>query len=64
MYVAAANGVGQFEDAELLGRSTIYDPWGTTLASANDGPAIVTADIDPEMVANRREEFPALADRR
>ncbi len=64
MYVGAVNGVGQFSDAELLGRSTIYDPWGTTLASANDDPALVSADLSPETVATRREEFPALADRR
>ena len=63
-YVAAANGVGRFEDAELLGRSTVYDPWGTTLASSDDDPTLVTADISPETVADVREEFPALADRR
>jgi predicted amidohydrolase len=64
MYVAATNGVGHFEGAELLGRSTIYDPWGTSLASTGDDPALVTADIDPETVTTRRDEFPALADRR
>jgi predicted amidohydrolase len=47
-----------------LGRSTIYDPWGTSLASTGDDPALVTADIDPETVTTRRDEFPALADRR
>ncbi|WP_058995976.1 carbon-nitrogen family hydrolase [Haloarcula sp. CBA1127] len=64
LYVAAANGVGQFEDAELLGRSTVYDPWGTTLASADDHPALVTAALDPARVEQVRDEFPALADRR
>lgn len=64
MYVAAANGVGTFDDATLLGRSTIYDPWGTTLASAGDEATLVTATLDPERVAERREAFPALADRR
>ena len=64
LYVAAANGVGRFEEASLLGRSTVYDPWGTTLASSDDNPALVTADISPETVADVREAFPALADRR
>jgi predicted amidohydrolase len=64
LYVAAANCVGSFEDAELLGRSTIYDPWGTVLASSADEPALVVADLDPERVERVREEFPALADRR
>ncbi|MEF8785732.1 MAG: nitrilase-related carbon-nitrogen hydrolase [Haloarculaceae archaeon] len=64
MYVAAANGVGEFDDATLLGRSTIYDPWGTTLASASDDATLVSATLDPARVAERREEFPALGDRR
>ena len=63
MYVAAANGAGEFETAELLGRSTVYDPWGTNLASASDDPALVTTTVDPERVAAVRKEFPALADR-
>ena len=63
-YVAAVNGVGAFEDAELLGRSAVYDPWGTTLASAGDHPATVTANVDRERVDAVRDEFPALEDRR
>ncbi|MFC7096567.1 carbon-nitrogen family hydrolase [Halobaculum marinum] len=63
-YVATVNGSGSFEDADLVGRSTVYDPWGTTLASSGDDPALVVADADPERVATVREEFPALADRR
>jgi predicted amidohydrolase len=64
MYVAAANGVGSFETAELLGRSAVYDPWGTTVAGANDDDGLVTATVDPERVTAVREEFPTLADRR
>ena len=65
-YVATINGSGTFEDADadLLGRSTAYDPWGTVLASSDDDPALVTADLDPEKVESVRAEFPALADRR
>lgn len=63
-YVATANGVGSFEEASLLGRSAIYDPWGTTLASAGDRPEVTTATVDPERVTSVREEFPALEDRR
>ncbi|MDZ7747143.1 MAG: carbon-nitrogen family hydrolase [Halobacteriales archaeon] len=64
LYVATANGSGQFEEAELLGRSTVYDPWGTTLAGSNDDPTLVHATVDPETVAATREEFPAWHDRR
>ncbi|WP_129116993.1 nitrilase-related carbon-nitrogen hydrolase [Halegenticoccus tardaugens] len=64
LYVAAVNGAATFEDATLLGRSTVYDPWGVPLASTGDEPAIVTADVDPERVERVREDFPAWGDRR
>lgn len=63
-YVAAANGTGEFEDATLLGRSTVYDPWGTVLAGSGDDPTLVTASVDPDRVDSVRAEFPALDDRR
>jgi len=63
-YVAAVNGVGTFEDARLVGRSTVYDPWGTAVAGLGDEPGLVTARLDPATVRERRNEFPALADRR
>jgi predicted amidohydrolase len=63
-FVATINGVGTFDEAELLGRSTIYDPWGTTVAAASTDATVVTADIDPERVEDVRAEFPALGDRR
>ncbi|ELZ24318.1 nitrilase [Halosimplex carlsbadense 2-9-1] len=64
LYVGAVNGVGSFDDADLLGRSAIYDPWGTTRSSAGEESAIVTADVDADRVAEVRSEFPALEDRR
>ncbi|MFC6721637.1 nitrilase-related carbon-nitrogen hydrolase [Halobacteriaceae archaeon SHR40] len=64
MYVAAANGVGEFDEAALVGRSTVYDPWGTPIASAGERAGLVMAELDPDGVGQRREEFPALADRR
>jgi predicted amidohydrolase len=64
LYVGAVNGSATFEDASLVGRSTVYDPWGTPLASSDDNATIVYADCDPERVDEVREEFPALRDRR
>jgi len=64
LYVATINGVGEFEDGTLLGRSTVYDPWGTAVAGIGEQAGLVTARIDPETVASYREEFPALDDRR
>jgi predicted amidohydrolase len=63
-FVATVNGSGDFEDASLLGRSTAYDPWGTTLASTADDPDLVVADVDLDRVEAVREEFPAWHDRR
>jgi predicted amidohydrolase len=63
-YVATINGAGEFDDATLLGRSSVYDPWGVSLASSGDEPALVTTEIDPGTVGRVRAEFPALRDRR
>ncbi|TYT63455.1 carbon-nitrogen family hydrolase [Natrialba swarupiae] len=63
-YVATINGSGAFDDATLLGRSTVYDPWGVVRASSGDEPTLVTAEIDLEAVEGVRSEFPALGDRR
>ncbi|MXV64292.1 carbon-nitrogen family hydrolase [Natronorubrum sp. JWXQ-INN-674] len=65
-FVATINGSGQFPDADatLLGRSTVYDPWGTTLASSGDEPTLVMSELDIGAVDRVRTEFPALRDRR
>jgi len=63
-YVAAVNGAGEMADDELVGRSTVYDPWGTPIATCDDDPELVTADLSPGRVDDVREEFPALRDRR
>lgn len=63
-YVATVNGSGTFDEATLIGRSTVYDPWGTTLASTAEEPTLATAELSPERVERVREEFPALGDRR
>ena len=64
-YVATVNGSGAFDGGDALcGRTTVYDPWGTTLSSAGEEPTTVTAEVDPDRVAAVREEFPALRDRR
>jgi predicted amidohydrolase len=64
VYVATINGAADFDEETLLGRSTVYDPWGTPVASTADEPALVTTEVSPERVAAVREEFPAWRDRR
>jgi predicted amidohydrolase len=63
-YVAAVNGAGEMDGDRLVGRSTVYDPWGTPIATCDDDPELVTAELSPSRVADVREEFPALRDRR
>lgn len=63
-FVATVNGAATFGDQSLVGRSSVYDPWGTTLASSGEEPTTVTTTIDPTRVERVREEFPAWIDRR
>ena len=63
-YVATVNGAGTVAGTDLVGRSTVYDPWGTPVASTDDRETTVYAELDPERVATVRGEFPALEDRR
>lgn len=64
-YVIGVNRVGvDGNGLEYSGDSVVFDPLGTALASAGDTPTVLTAEIDPEMVASVRTEFPFLTDRR
>lgn len=63
-YVATINGTGSVGGTDLVGRSTVYDPWGTPVATTDDEETTVYADVDPERVATVRADFPALEDRR
>ncbi|WP_439026168.1 carbon-nitrogen family hydrolase [Haloarchaeobius sp. DT45] len=63
-YVATINGSADFEDATLVGRSTVFDPWGTPVATTDDRPDVVYADADLAEIDRVRQEFPALDDRR
>ncbi len=63
MYVATVNGTQPGSD-QLLGRSAVYDPWGTVLASAGTDPTVLTTEVKAEWVDDIRTEFPALSDRR
>lgn len=45
------------------GRSMIVDPWGTVLATAQDGVGIAQATLSDERVAAVRRQIPSLANR-
>ena len=64
-YVIAAGQFGVHPDGRsTYGHSLICDPWGRVLAEQAHGNGFVVADIDPDLPAKLRSEFPALANRR
>jgi predicted amidohydrolase len=63
-YVVACNRVGRGGKLDYAGDSMVVDPVGEVLASAAGDEALLVAEVDPARVAQVREEFPFLADRR
>lgn len=60
-FVAAVNCVSH--DGTYSGNSMIIDPYGNTVASAKTGKeCVICAEIDSEIVARYRKDFPVLAD--
>jgi predicted amidohydrolase len=60
----AQHGLGVPGGIPAFGRSMVVDPWGTVIAQAPDGEAIVVADLDLDRVASVRRQIPSLANRR
>ncbi|MGW0365485.1 carbon-nitrogen family hydrolase [Streptomyces sp. NPDC002990] len=63
-YVLACGLAGTHAGVEQAGHSLAVDPWGEVLAEAGPGEEVLTVDLDPAKVAETREQFPALKDRR
>lgn len=63
-YVLACGTAGTHAGVELAGHSMVIDPWGDIVAEAGTGEQILTADLDPALVAKTRHDFPVLRDRR
>ena len=63
-YVVGVNRVGQDAKLSYEGDSAIVDPWGVVLTQAQQQPAMLVADLDPEVVKQARSRFPVLNDRR
>jgi len=64
-YVIAPGQYGDHPDGRATyGHSLIVDPWGRILAEQATGDCVVAADIEPDLPARLRAEFPALANRR
>lgn len=64
-YMIAANQGGfHMNGRQTYGHSMIVDPWGKVLAEKSSGHGFVIAEIDPEMLARVRGNFPVLEHRR
>jgi predicted amidohydrolase len=59
-YVVAAGQPGP----RYTGHSMVVDPLGDVLVEAGDGPDVLTALLDPEVIARSRHTNPSLANRR
>jgi len=63
-YVVGVNRVGEGGGLSYCGDSRIVDPLGELLATAAGGESLLVADVDTAVVAEVREHFPFLRDRR
>ena len=65
MFVAGVNAVGEIGEAVYGGHSAIITPWGEALIEGNGkDEALLTADLDFELVAQARRTIPVFEDRR
>jgi predicted amidohydrolase len=46
---------------QTFGHALIIDPWGKVLADAGTAPGVITAEIDPALVAATRAKVPSLS---
>lgn len=61
--VAAAQWGTHPKGRTTYGHSLVADPWGTVIAEASDGPGVVVAELDPEVLARVRQNLPSLRHR-
>lgn len=63
-WVVAPAQVGEHTSGrQTFGHSLIIDPWGAIVAECAGGPGVIFAQLDRDNVAQRRQQFPALAHR-
>lgn len=64
-FVLAANQGGQHSKTRATyGHSMIIDPWGRVLASRDEGPGVVVADIDLQAQTEIRRKMPVMQHRK
>lgn len=62
--VAAGQGGQNSERRHTYGHSMIVDPWGRVLSEIDEGPGVVTAELDPERLRDIRTRMPVWEHRR
>ena len=62
--VAAGQGGQNSERRQTYGHSLICDPWGRVVTEIGEGPGVVSAELDPEQIANLRTRMPVWEHRR
>ena len=63
-WVVGLNRVGEAKGISYSGDSMVVDPWGEVVVQASRDATMLLADIDPARVADARDKFPVLRDRR
>ncbi len=63
-YVVGVNRCGHDPKNTYAGQSQVIDPMGRVVAMADEAEQILAATLDPQEVAQWRQRFPALNDRR
>lgn len=64
MYIAGVNTTGLTPVESYAGGTMTADPQGTIICRANEAEQLLFSDIDVEMVAGTRQQFPVEKDRR
>jgi nitrilase len=60
---AAAQGGRHNNGRQTWGHSLLVDPWGRVLAQRQQGPGVVLAELDKQLLNNCRSRLPALSHR-
>lgn len=63
-YIVACNAAGASGDTVYGGHSMIVDPWGKIVVEAGEDPALLTVDIELNLVDEVRRQIPVFEDRR
>jgi deaminated glutathione amidase len=62
-YMVAVNAAGQTGDTVFGGHSMIVDPWGKVVVEAGESPALLTVEIEMDLVGEVRRRIPVFEDR-